>query len=137
MGADKPALENELQPQLKVSAIEGSARQTEEAIVETVVCATSGGCEQEVCVVEDIERGGFELKTEALRELEGLAQRHICIPLPWASEGVATQGSNASQARGRQSWKSRCRVIERCRSGVEAGRAADAGPAIFPCRATL
>ena len=56
MGADKPALENELQPQLKVSAIEGSARFTEYRGIETVVCRAPGHCKKEVRAVENIER---------------------------------------------------------------------------------
>lgn len=49
-------LEEELQPQLKSSGVEGSTRLAELPAVQAVVCTTSSGCKQEVRPVENIER---------------------------------------------------------------------------------
>ena len=91
-----PTLENQLQPQLKGSAREGSGRLAEFGILEAVVCGERSGCDQKIRTVEDIERSRLELQVESLGKLEVLTQRHIGTPLPRASEGVATQSTDAS-----------------------------------------
>jgi len=99
-----------------------------------VVGASTGCSQQEVRVVEHVERLPLELQVHTLREIERLPNRHVSSDLTRTLELVAPH-AYASQARCRDDWQI---PLTRCsRTSVDNPTGVRTGwtPAVFPSAA--